>query len=469
LKNPPQPQITDADIEEAIRADPAYMELLKEITVKRRKVDDIRRNAADRVRDSLLKGPVLELRRLEAERKHMIELGRDKLTSRVMNQQKETLQFEIRNIKDRLDQTKKQRDFLEGEVRRWAIEAETFRQGGPKAPPEVEALRDQVKQIEKEYNKVCDELASLEGSLPLPPRISVHAPAFIPTEKDYGRLMKFGLAGSLLAFCGLVAGICLLEARGQRIYTSEDLSQNLGMRVVGTLPYLSSAGRKQLTQNQSLGGLTGPFSLLESIDSIRTILQHSPGMEKARVILVTSATGHEGKTTLASQLAASLARSWRKTLLIDGDLRNPSQQVVFDQQLEPGLCECLRGEVDFEDAIKTTATSRLWLLPAGHVDPHALQALTQEGLTEIFQKFREKFEYIVVDTSPILPVSDGLMLAKRADVVLLSVMRDRSRIPAVFQAQQRLESLSIKVLGCVVIGEKAETYGVSVKYPRTTT
>src|SRR5262249_22586444 len=93
------------------------------------------------------------------------------------------------------------------------------------------------------------------------------------------------------------------------------------------------------------------------------------------VVLVTSALGGEGKTSLASHLATSLARAWRKTLLIDADLRNPGAHRQFDLPSEAGFCDVLRGGVEFDDVIRATPVSRLWLMSAAQWDAHASQAL----------------------------------------------------------------------------------------------
>src|SRR5207302_5332826 len=121
---------------------------------------------------------------------------------------------------------------------------------------------------------------------------------------------------------------------------------------------------------------------------------------------------------------------------------------------------------ELDDAIKPTALGRLWLLPAGKVDSHALQALAQDNVAALFERLKEQFDFIVLDTSPILPVPDALLLAGHADAVLLAVLRDVSRVPAVYAAQQRLQALGIRPVGAVVIGEKAESYGRAIPYPR---
>lgn len=127
---------------------------------------------------------------------------------------REALRKDIADLGDKLEQAKKQEVALEAELRRWSAEVDNLRSGGPKAPPEVEAQRDQVKQLERESQMVGDELAKLEGSLPLHPRVTRHAEAFVPTEKEYGRPLKYAIAGGMLAFGFVVAGLSLLEAQG---------------------------------------------------------------------------------------------------------------------------------------------------------------------------------------------------------------------------------------------------------------
>src|SRR5581483_5784924 len=114
------------------------------------------------------------------------------------------------------------------------------------------------------------------------------------------------------------------------------------------------------------------------VDALRTLLLRGAG-EGPQVFMVTSAVGGEGKTTLAAQLASSLARAWRKTVLIDGDLSKPAAHRRFDVPLEPGLSEVLRGETEAGDDPPPTAETRLWVMSAGHWHSHAVQALAQDG------------------------------------------------------------------------------------------
>lgn len=465
LKRPLDASVSESEIEESLSKDLEYQDLLKRMATTKGQISYIRRTYAASNLEKSLKKPTEELKQWEGEQEAIHAAARRRIANRKKALVQEQLERDVEEIKDKIEQANKQDAAMEADVKKWMIKVEEYRLGGPKASPEVEAQRDHVRQLETEYTQVGNKLAALEGALPLPPRVTVHNAAFVPMEKEYTRPLKYALAGGVLTFGLLVVGVCLLEARGRRVYASEDVMQGLGMRVVGTLPVLSVAARKKAALAQAMGGIDTRHGMNEAVDAIRTVLLHAPRIDGARVVMITSATSGEGKSTVASHLAASLARAWRKTLLIDGDLRNPAQHVQFDQPLEPGLCEALRGEVEYDDVVKPTMIGRLWMMPAGKVDGHALQALAQEGVSAVFERLKEQYDFIVLDTSPVLPVPDALLLGKQADAVLLSVMKDHTRMPAVYQAHQRLETLGIRVLGAVVIGEKGESYGHPL--PRT--
>ena len=230
---------------------------------------------------------------------------------------------------------------------------------------------------------------------------------------------------------------------------------------MGTVPALSAKARAAApaADDQTIG------PMIESMDGIRTRLLHAGRSETLRVVMVGSAVSGEGKTTLASHLAASLARGGRRTLLVDGDLRNPAVHKLFDMADGPGFSELLRGETRTGTGRAEYASGKSLLAGRRRLRPSALQALAQEGiLRNVFDELKEHYDFLIVDVSPVLPVADALLIGEHADAALLSVLRNVSRLPAVHAAQQRLASLGIRVLGAVVIGEGMEAYG-QVRYP----
>jgi capsular exopolysaccharide synthesis family protein len=191
---------------------------------------------------------------------------------------------------------------------------------------------------------------------------------------------------------------------------------------------------------------------------------HKARSDSLRVVMVTSATGGEGKTSLSSHLAASLARAGRRTLLLDADLRNPAIHRLFGVERSPGLCELLRGEVELADTIQPTPATQLSLIPAGRCNSLALQALAQDSFRRICEQLRSEYDFIVIDSAPVLPVADSLLVAQNVDGVIFSILHDVSRLPKVYAAHQRLEMLGIRMLGAVVSGTQADSYGPDYQY-----
>jgi capsular exopolysaccharide synthesis family protein len=173
----------------------------------------------------------------------------------------------------------------------------------------------------------------------------------------------------------------------------------------------------------------------------------------------------EGKTSLATHLAASLARSRRNTLLIDCDLRNPSLHRLFDLPRQPGFSEVLRDEAPLAQAVQATHVANLSVMSAGRCDTEALQELAQDRLGTIFQQLKDQFEFIIVDSAPALPVVDSLLVGQHMDGLLLSVMHEVSSLPKVYAAYQRMELLGLRILGAVMSGTpRSAVYGSGYRH-----
>jgi capsular exopolysaccharide synthesis family protein len=224
------------------------------------------------------------------------------------------------------------------------------------------------------------------------------------------------------------------------------------MRVVGTVPPLASTPQGQLV---GPGG-EDAHHLVESIDAIRTVLLRDASVQATRVVMVTSATGGEGKTTVAGYLAGSLARAGRRTLLLDGDLRRPACHQLFELPLQPGFSEVLLEEIDLDAAVRPTAVDGLWVVPAGQWDRAVVQALAREGVQKVFDQLKEEFDFIIVDSHPVLAATDALLLAQHADAVIFALLRGVSQLPHVYAAGQQLTTLGVRVLGAVINGMAPE-------------
>lgn len=318
--------------------------------------------------------------------------------------------------------------------------------------PGLQGKKDTLDRMEAVSNQVGLQLEKLQLELSLNnSQVTLAQAASLPKMYDSSTRDRFTVMAALAGLALAVAGVSLYEFQFRRLSSPHEMTEGLGMRVMGDVPMLSE-------RHWRLPGMNGanPDSLQgmmdESIDSIRSLLLHSAGYQSVQVIMVTSANSGEGKTTVSSSLAASLGRSGRRTLLIDGDLRRPAVHRMLDLPLDTGLSEVLRGEAAVEEAIRPSRAPGLWVMPAGRCDHESIQSLTSEVLGATLEKLREEFDMIVVDTGPVLSVVDPLLIGQHCDGAIVSVVRRVSQITNVYDTCQRLQNTGIRLLGSVVNG-----------------
>ena len=314
---------------------------------------------------------------------------------------------------------------------------------------DLEAQRAEINRLGKVLDDIGVEKEKLAVELKAPPRVTVWQNADLQ-KRDIKKQALAAVAAPVGVILLVCMGVAWLDVRQRRVRSAGEVASGLGIRVVGAVPGVPHLERRLVGPNGETE-LEG-HPVLDSFDSIRTQLLRDDGAETARVLLVTSAASGEGKTTLAGHLAGSLARAGRKTLLIDGDLRRPCVHQLLELPQQPGLSEVLLGEVEAAEAVQNTAQDCLAVVTAGQWDREVMQALSRDGLEGIFEKLREEFDFIVIDSHPVLSATDSLLIGQHADAVILSVLRDVSRTPQVYAASQKLTALGIRVLGAVVNG-----------------
>jgi capsular exopolysaccharide synthesis family protein len=316
---------------------------------------------------------------------------------------------------------------------------------------DLEDKRREIADAEAVAAKSALEMQKLDVELLDPARVTLMEEAVVTHPDEAVRKLQAAAASAGGALLLVLLLVGFLEFRARRVVSSEDVAQGLGLKLVGTVPARRLGAPD--AQWQSL--------LAESVDSTRAMLVHSAQAGGVRVVMITSAVGGEGKTSLASHLAVSLARGGRKTLLLDADLRNPAAHRLFERPLGPGFSELLRGEAPLPDVLQATAVPGLHLMAAGRCDRATPPLLGQDVPARAFARLKEQFDFIIVDSSPVLPVADSLLLAQHVDGVLFSVMRNVSTLPTVHRARQRLATLDVVLLGAVVNAarEEAARYG----------
>ncbi len=274
------------------------------------------------------------------------------------------------------------------------------------------------------------------------------------------RTMLFGVFGaSILAF-GL---IFFVEHLDDRLKTPDDIKTGLGQAYLGMVPRVDSEGDGDLLQV----GPAVPDNFAAAVRTIRTSLFFSSAEEGCRSVAVTSAEPGDGKSVLASNLAYAIAQSGQWALLIDTDNRRATQHRCWKQEKAPGLTDILAGQAESDDAIRKI-DPRLSVLPAGTRSPNVTELIASKRFQAFLASQYERYDWIVLDTPPVLPIPDASIVAHAVNHVLFVVDAESTHRRTAAAALERLVSDGARVVGVVLnkVNLKAHPYYYSQYYRR---
>ncbi len=324
----------------------------------------------------------------------------------------------------------------------------------------------ELERKERVFEMIAERSMALTTESRAPGRVALMRAAVQPSGPVESVPLRNLAAAVVFSGC-IPFGLALLwELSVRRIGDSEQLSQHASLPVVGEIAKLPIRFR-----SLTLRGSRALNLFEESIDSLRVGLVLPDQFQDIKTIAVTSAVHGEGKSSISSQLAVSIGRSLGKPiLLIDGDLRSPDVHHIFDVPNNVGFAAVLEGKASLEDAIITSWSDTVHLLPAGHLKKNPHKLMSVGALRKMLDELRKTYSYIVIDTPPILSASEALMLAKVADGTVLLTRRNVSREGQVKIAYERLMKSGVRPMGAVFSGvptrSYAQTYG-SYDYSRS--
>lgn len=284
---------------------------------------------------------------------------------------------------------------------------------------------------------------------------------------------------ALSTVLGLLLGACasyVVERTDQRFRSPEDLRRQLGLPIVGHIPVISSIGRG--TPSPDGAGALDPslcafhepeHAASEAYRAVRTALYFGSRGAGHQVVQITSPTPGDGKTTLSANLAISAANSGKRVLLIEADFRRPRLAELFCLAEHHGVSSVITGDVESSEAIKPTVVENLFLMPCGPRPNNPSELLTSGRFQEVLDAVRHRFDLILVDTPPLLVVTDPAVVASRVDTVLLVVSLDRHVRHLALRASEVLDSIGANVLGVVVnridrsSGYSSQRYGYAYR------
>ena len=299
-------------------------------------------------------------------------------------------------------------------------------------------LDSRIKEID-----ITDDGGALNVSL-----LETARPASAPSKPKKAHTMFIAVVvGLLFGFSLALIG----EWMDHRLRSAEEISEVLGLPVLGVVPRISH--RKGLARVAKVVDLEPTSPAAEAYRTIRTAVYFgSPDIE-TRTLLVTSPAPNAGKTTLVSNLATAMAQAGQKVVILDADFRRPCQQKIFEIDKEaPGVTEVLVGDGSLDDAIQRTGTDGLDVLPCGTIPPNASEILNSEAFGKLLAELSGRYERVLIDAPPVLPLADARILGARCDAALLVLRADKSSRRPSQQAVESLLSVGTRILGAVVNG-----------------
>jgi len=297
-------------------------------------------------------------------------------------------------------------------------------------------LNDRIKEI-----NVTEDVGALNISI-----LEVARPADKPSSPQKARIMGIALVLGLM----LGGGLALLrDWVDQRLRSAEEISTVLGLPILGVVPSMSkrlsivARGQRVYKDSNSL--------VAEAYRTIRTSVFFGAPKDEAKTILVTSPAPADGKTTLVSNLAIAMAQAGQKTLILDADFRKPMQHNIFEvNHQDMGLSSVLAGTTTLEEAIRPIEVKGLELLPCGPGVPNPSEILNSESFAKLLELLSNKYDRVIIDSPPVMPVTDAQILGAICDITLLVLRAEKATRKSSQQARDGLLSVGAHVLGALV-------------------
>lgn len=304
--------------------------------------------------------------------------------------------------------------------------------------------RDIANTLSDEFVVMIRELETPESGAPPSARVVVEQRASIPDEPvvpKTTRNIAIGVAIGLLA--GIVFAV-LRDVLDNTVKNRETLEETAGTGIVGSIPL-----DKERRKHPAISFETDNSAIAEAFRKLRTNLQFLVVDNPPRVIAVTSSTPGEGKSTTSINVALALAEGDNNVLLVDGDMRRPTLHKYLDLVQPVGFSTVLSGQASLDEALQKTNFPGLTVLTSGTIPPNPSELLGSLTAKKLLSEMRAQFDYVVVDSTPLLAVTDAAILAASVDGVLLVSRFGQTKRDQLAHAVRNLQDVGASVLGAV--------------------
>ncbi|MFC1887811.1 GumC family protein [Candidatus Cloacimonadota bacterium] len=299
--------------------------------------------------------------------------------------------------------------------------------------------------------------------------------------------VKMNILVAVVLGLGLGIGLALLiNSLDTKIRTFDDVRIHVNLKILGTIPYIklqeddlenlekslkeSNASDqlkhlKEQIEKRMITEYSPKSSVSEAFRMLRTnIIAHKKANESLS-ILITSSGPREGKSTIQANLAIALAQMEARVVLVDLDLRRPMVHNIFYKNKENGISDFIYNKnTDLTSIIKSTYTKNLDIITSGYIPPNPSELLGSSRMDEALEILKQKYDYILLDSPPVIAVTDTMVLAKKVDILTLVVKTSKVDKAVIKRAKELLGNIDIKITGAIINGVHPKKYYSAYEY-----
>ena len=277
-----------------------------------------------------------------------------------------------------------------------------------------------------------------------------------------------------IAFLAFMAGallialiVVLVEIFSDTVKDIDDIRNKTNAAVIGSIPYVGKSTGLINKKPLFTGGLLitdedkVSFAFIECIKSIRTKIENLSANKGFKAFIVTSTYENEGKTTVAINIAASLAQKGKSVLLMDADLRKPAilRTIGVKYDDKSGLIPIIKGESTYQESIKYVKSLGLFILPSGGITQKSSEVLDADKVRQVIEQARKEFDFIIIDTPPSRVVSDSMVISTLADSLIFVIRKDHAKIADINETLEEIAGTNIDIAGAVFTMNDEESRG----------
>lgn len=288
--------------------------------------------------------------------------------------------------------------------------------------------------------------------------VEVISPATLEEDPVFPNVPLITIISIIIGFLISVVVIYIINILDNKLTSEDDINKYLTIPVLGTIPDVKSNNWMNKDEINALKdnkylliSKNSPFQYIEAYKALRTNLQFMSIDKKMKKIAVTSTIPNEGKSTVAINLAITLAGAGLKVLLIDADLRKPSinKYMRIKQIHQKGLSSVLAGVEKLENCIFNLCDLNISVLTSGPIPPNPSELLGSEAMEKLIDEVSENYDYVIIDTPPASVVTDAAVLSKYIDWFVLVLRHNVTTIEAAKAVKTNLNSIGANIIGCV--------------------